>query len=119
MGNDVSRTCVELMHVTICTRSGRSLRRDPSALRFLRSLTPFGECLGLDAMQVISLEGCNPLGDLDRCLILPGHLSSCLSARSAWRAHFRFLAAHHEHSAHILLAEQAQAERVSPQDPLL
>jgi hypothetical protein len=45
VGDDVSRTCVELMHVAICTRSGRSLRRDPSALRFRRSLTPFGECL--------------------------------------------------------------------------
>lgn len=75
------RACCDLQ------ASGRSLRRDRSALRGFRGLTPFGECLsllGLDTMQVISLEGCNSSWILGcESMFGPsGHLSCNLSANA-------------------------------------
>jgi hypothetical protein len=107
------------MHVAICTRSGRSLRRDPSALRFRRSLTPFGECLGLDAMQVISLEGCVPLGHVNPSLILRSVFHRILLRVPSDALESVQSTEQREHSTRILLAEQPQADRVSFQDPLL
>jgi hypothetical protein len=107
------RACCDLQ------RSGRSLRRDRSALRGFRSLTPFGECLsllGLDAMQVISLEGCTPLGSLgvNRCLILRGIFRVIFQRTRSLLSSQLIRLEQHEHSARVLLADWPQLGRVSP-----